>query len=139
MNRIIIATAILISLLAQSAWAAQQETRPLTFHDCSLLANYGQIVLVAYCPPAVPPEEVAAFISATKDIWISKYGFVQYRIFSTNNAVPKSMQENMQKSDAWFEKYETGTAVFNTATGAKKFTCKKNQKAELSDCASLIK
>lgn len=110
-----------------------------TWHDCTFLGHYGQIVMVSYCPAGTPPTEIASFVEVTKDPWIAKYGFVQYRIFSTKDGVPMSMADNMAKSDAWFAKFEIGTALYNKATGHKKLWCKKTVKSELTECTNLLK
>jgi hypothetical protein len=122
-----------------SVSASPDESSKSTFHDCQPVNHFGKIVLVSYCPADIPPKELASFVSATKGIWLIKYGFVQYRIFSTKENLPRNMDEIMKKSDAWFEKYEVGSALFNASTGAEKLSCRKTPKSEVTDCSALLK
>lgn len=140
MLRITIALLISVLFVAPSPAAPPAVKAPApTFHDCQLLHRFGRIVHVVYCPAATPPSELASLVMATKGPWLAKYGFVQYRIFSTKANLPKSSAEMMEKSDAWFEKYEVGSALINQRTGAKNLWCRKTPKKELTDCTALLK
>jgi hypothetical protein len=139
MLRIVFTLFMAAILLAVSPPTPAASNSAPTFHDCTFLHRFGKIVHVVYCPAAIPPSELASFVIATKGPWLAKYGFVQYRFFSTKENVPKDLAEMMNKSDAWFEKYEIGSALFNQRTGAAELWCKKATKADLTDCTSLLK
>ena len=139
MRCITMAVILVAQFMALSAFGVEPEQIAPTFHDCKLLHNFGRIVIVAYCPKDIPSQELASLVQATKGIWLKRYGFVQYRIFSTTKNLPRSSAEMMQKSDAWFEKYEVASALFNSNTGSKDLWCKKTPKEKLSDCSSLVK
>lgn len=137
MSRAALASCLLASLLAASVTAAPTEAAP-TFHDCKLLHNFGKIVIVAYCPADISPGEIASLVQVTKRVWLAKYGFVQYRIFSTDKDLPRTFDELMAKSDAWFKKYELASALINSRTGHKDFWCKKTPNDKLTDCTALL-
>ena len=141
-------TTIVGNLAAASLWTliglthtsvALSQAKTLTFHDCKHVHHYGRIVFVVYCPAAIPPEALADFALAMKNTWLERYGWVQYRFFSTEVGLPETADGFDAKSDEWFEKYEIGNATFNPAQRYAALFCKKPQSEGLDDCTDVLK